>query len=123
MAAARRRETERNAPRRSVGGGSYTRATDRLADIYGDYGSASRRLADMAHGHMTASRRLAEMTSTYSDPLKAIEKALNPASEVFRKMDEMNQRMRDLVDPPGLRAIREFNSTFDRITKAMRLPF
>jgi phage-related tail protein len=119
MAAARGKETERNAPRQTVDAGSFTSATRRVADIYGDYGTASRRLAEMANGHMSASRRLAEMAGSYSDPLKAIERALSPASEVFRQMDEMNQRMQDLVDPPALRRIGEFDNVIDRLCKPL----
>jgi hypothetical protein len=112
LAAARHREAERNAPSRTINVSSVRRATDALLD------SLNR--------PMTASQQLSRLVSGQTNAVQALMNAIkpkNPMSELMQQISESQRRMKDIIDPPGLRSIREITSNLDNLTKRFRTPF
>ncbi len=110
LAAARHREAARTAPSRTIDV-SVRRATESLIESLNRPLTASQQISRLVSGH----------TSTMQSLMNAL-KPKNPMSELMQQLFESQRRMKDLVDPPGLRSIREITSNLDNLTKRFRTP-
>lgn len=83
-------------------------------------------LIDSLNRPMSASQQLSAMVNKNTSAVQALVNAMkpkNPLAEVMRQMIEREQRMLDLIEPPGLRAFRELTSSLENLTKRLRTPF